>query len=177
MWPLVLSTFALWYGLGYRFATLKRGNRRSVRVLVSMYREGYERKPEGIIDSAVVKALEIWKDRHKIERRFLDDAFSVYLGEINRYSILVRTIVMLAPLMGLLGTVSGMIEMFDSLGESTFFSQSGGIAAGISKALFTTQMGLAVAVPGMIIGRILDRRQDNLTRELDQIKDILSSTT
>ena len=87
---------------------------------------------------------------------------------------LVRSIVILAPLLGLLGTVSGMIEMFDALPESAFYAQSGGIAGGISKALFTTQMGLAVAVPGMVVGRILEKRQSMIARELDQVKDILT---
>jgi biopolymer transport protein ExbB len=85
------------------------------------------------------------------------------------------TIVAAAPLIGLLGTVIGMIETFDSLADSVLFSQTGGIAGGISQALFTTQLGLVVAVPGLIIGRILDRKQDNMITDLDQIKDILST--
>ena len=86
---------------------------------------------------------------------------------------MIRTIVTVAPLAGLLGTVIGMIETFDSLGDMALFSQSGGIAGGISQALFTTQMGLAVAVPGIIIGRVLDRREATFRGELDQLKDML----
>jgi biopolymer transport protein ExbB len=55
----------------------------------------------------------------------------------------------------------------------SLFSQSGGIAGGISQALFTTQMGLSVAVPGLVIGSLLDKRQATMARELDQLKDIL----
>ncbi|MCZ7581975.1 MAG: MotA/TolQ/ExbB proton channel family protein [Deltaproteobacteria bacterium] len=84
-----------------------------------------------------------------------------------------RSIVAAAPLAGLLGTVSGMIETFQSLGDMSLFSQSGGIAGGISQALITTQMGLAVAVPGMIAGRLLDRRQRFMEFELAQVKDLL----
>ena len=62
---------------------------------------------------------------------------------------------MVAPLAGLLGTVAGMIETFDSLGSMSLFSQSGGVAGGISQALISTQMGLAVAIPGLLAGRIL----------------------
>jgi biopolymer transport protein ExbB len=68
-----------------------------------------------------------------------------------------------------------MIETFDSIGEMTLFAQSGGIAGGISQALFTTQMGLCVAVPGIVIGRLLDRRQVRVEQELEQIKDWLSA--
>lgn len=92
--------------------------------------------------------------------------------ELSRYKIIIRTVVVLAPLLGLLGTVSGMIETFDSLAEMSLFSQSGGIAGGISQALITTQMGLAVAIPGLIIGRLLDRKQLNLLVEMERILEV-----
>jgi biopolymer transport protein ExbB len=175
MWPLVIATFVLWYALGYRFYILRRGNPRSVRALVRKYLSGYERRPSGIIDNAVKRAVTLSKKSGRNLRSFLDDEFSFFVEEISRYSVLVKAIVIVAPLIGLLGTVNGMIEMFDSLAENTFYSQSGGIARGIATALFTTQLGLAVAVPGIIVGRILEKRQKRLERELDQIKDILGS--
>ena len=94
---------------------------------------------------------------------------------IKRYSKVVSTLVGVAPLLGLLGTVIGMITTFESLGDMTLFSQSGGIAGGISTALFTTQMGLIVAVPGVIARSILDRRQRQIHLDLAQIKDLLCS--
>jgi len=87
--------------------------------------------------------------------------------ECRRFSVLVKTIVMVAPLTGLLGTVAGMIETFDALAEMALFTQSGGIAGGISQALISTQMGLAVAIPGLVVGRLLDRRAQ---RVIDQIE-------
>jgi biopolymer transport protein ExbB len=63
-----------------------------------------------------------------------------------------------------------MIETFDSLGDMSLFTQSGGVAGGISEALFSTQMGLAVAVPGLLVGRVLARRQALLAIELDEVK-------
>ena len=92
---------------------------------------------------------------------------------MSAFSGLVTAVVMAAPLTGLLGTVNGMIETFDALGDMALFSQSGGIAGGISEALFSTQMGLAVAIPGLIVGKLLDRRQEALETELARLKDIL----
>jgi biopolymer transport protein ExbB len=66
-----------------------------------------------------------------------------------------------------------MIETFDSLAEMALFTQSGGIAGGISEALFTTQMGLAVAIPGLLVGRVLKRKQTALEDELELVKDTL----
>ena len=70
----------------------------------------------------------------------------------------VRTLVAVAPLLGLLGTVTGMIETFRGLGQSALFSQSGGVAGGIAEALLTTQMGLIVAAPAILASRVLDRK-------------------
>jgi len=82
--------------------------------------------------------------------------------EIARYRRMIRTLYGIAPLLGLLGTVNGMIETFASLTAMQLFAQSGGVAGGISEALITTQMGLFVAIPGLIVGRLLDRREDRL---------------
>ena len=62
-----------------------------------------------------------------------------------------------------------MIETFDSLGNQALFAASGGVAGGISQALLTTQMGLVVAIPGVIVGRLLDRKQFQLENDLDQL--------
>ncbi len=176
--PLVLSLVLLWYGLGYRMAALRRPGKGDVRWWLEQYFDGrWQRKPRGIVQHAMVKGVAIWRD-HRIDlRRLLDDAFGEYDTELKRHLILVRTIIAVAPLMGLLGTVTGMIETFDSLQQQVLFSQSGGgIAGGISQALLTTQLGLAVAIPGLIVEGFLERRQQNIELELDQIKDILCST-
>jgi len=175
MWPLAVSVLVLWYALGYRYYTLNRGSQASVRNLVRKFQEGIRVKPNGMIDGAVVEAIAIVKEHGHDEytREYITDAFNKYRVEISKYSRLIQTIVAAAPLIGLLGTVIGMIETFDSLADAALFSQSGGIAGGISQALFTTQLGLVVAVPGLIIGRILDRRSDKMMMDLEQIKDIL----
>ena len=66
-----------------------------------------------------------------------------------------------------------MIETFDSLGDMTLYSQSGGIAGGISQALLTTQFGLAVAIPGLIVRGLLERRQRVLESQMEEVKEIL----
>jgi len=121
-----------------------------------------------------LKAREYTKDS-KTLRQLLDDTFYSYRKDLSKYKNLVKTVVVVAPLIGLLGTVIGMIETFDSLASMSLFSQSGGIAGGISQALFTTQLGLVVAVPGLVIGRILDKKAANMELDLEQLTDILCS--
>ncbi len=84
-----------------------------------------------------------------------------------------RIIVVISPLLGLLGTVIGMIETFDSLGSMSLFTQSGGIAGGISQALLSTQIGLSVAIPGLFIHSVLNIKQQQIERDLAQLKDLL----
>jgi biopolymer transport protein ExbB len=172
--PLVLATLVLWFAIGYRFAALKRGSERDVRNLVRRFDEkGKIPKGEGVLLRALRKGLELRDHELDDLRPYLDDAFFEEQKDISRYNRLIMTIVAAAPLLGLLGTVIGMIETFDSLGDMSLFSQSGGIAGGISQALITTQMGLAVAIPGLIVNGVLARRQKNIEIELAQLKDIL----
>ncbi|GAB4189241.1 MAG: MotA/TolQ/ExbB proton channel family protein [Wenzhouxiangellaceae bacterium] len=173
--PLVVATFVLWFALGYRYAVLRRGTPRGARNLLERMVRGISPKKQGVMVRAARKGLALRERELPYLRRFLDDAFADEEREIRRFNILITTIVMVAPLLGLLGTVVGMIETFDSLGDMSLFSQSGGIAGGISQALFTTQMGLAVAIPGLIVNGILSRRARDLEMELAQLKDILCS--
>lgn len=171
--PLVIGTIILWWTLGYRIAALKRGTLRSSRALVYRYLKGKMPNSNGVLVRVLYKGMKIRNSRFDNIRRYLDDAFAEEDAEIKKYKVLISTIVIVAPLLGLLGTVAGMIETFESLGDMSLFSQSGGIAGGISQALITTQMGLAVSIPGLIVNGFLDKKQRNLEIEMAQLKDLL----
>jgi len=172
MYPLLTFTLALWYAIGYRFLTLQRGSVRSVRVLMRKYAEGQLKRPSGIVDAAIIVANQLAKRYPADLRNALDDAFAAFERAVRKGRVLIMSVVVAAPLLGLLGTVTGMIETFESLGEMALYTQGGGIAGGISEALFTTQMGLIVAVPGVVIGRMLDRRQEQIEGDLAKVKDL-----
>ena len=72
-----------------------------------------------------------------------------------------RGIVALLPLLGLLGTVTGMIESFETL-SAAGGSDPGGLTGGISAALLTTLAGLVTALPGVFAVHRLERRTDRL---------------
>lgn len=173
---LLLVTVLLWYALGVRWLLLRRGSAKNVRVLLKRALDGRSNSPNGIVDQAVARGVALRRSGLPDLRRRLDDAFADYQRELKQGSVLITTLVMIAPLLGLLGTVMGMIVTFESLGDMALFSQSGGIASGISTALFTTQMGLVVAVPGVIAKSVLDRRQQQIELDLAQITDILVSS-
>lgn len=80
---------------------------------------------------------------------------------------LIATLAAVAPLLGLLGTVSGMITTFDVI---AIFGTGNAraMAGGISESLITTQSGLTVAIPGMFMGVLLTRRARRLSTKLDE---------
>ena len=177
MVPLAVLAVLLWYGLGYRLVTLRRGIGWPARKLVEHYLRGEtRRRPRGIVDTAAARAAELARRRPPHLRDHLDDQLGDLRDDLGRFSMLVKSVVVVAPLTGLLGTVSGMIETFEALGDMSLFSQSGGIAGGISEALITTQMGLAVAIPGLVVGRLLLRRQRLLEMEVDRVMDLVCAS-
>lgn len=174
MIPLTAGTFLLWYVLGYRFARLKRGSKQSLRQMIQSAKAGAMFKTYGFIDEAVFACSKIMSD-NKVNHSRIEAELNPIRAELKRGATLARAIVLLAPLAGLLGTVTGMIEMFNSLADSTFLSQSGGVAKGIGEALFTTQLGLAIGIPGLLVSRALERREHALEEELDQLSHLLNA--
>jgi biopolymer transport protein ExbB len=87
---------------------------------------------------------------------------------LERYLPAIATIASAAPLLGLLGTVIGMIEIFGSQGGGTSGNNPAQLAQGISIALYNTAFGLMVAIPALIFWRYFRARVDGylLTLEL-----------
>lgn len=171
--PLIAATLALWFGLGYRISVLRRGRGLEPRVLVRRVRRGKLEHPVSVVERAAVIGVQMEQRSRFNLRSKLDDVFGHLESDLRSYAMLTTTIVAVAPLLGLLGTVSGMIETFASLGDMTLFSQSGGIAGGISQALLTTQFGLTVSIPGLVVTGLLARRQKVLETQIEEIKDLL----
>ena len=178
--PLMICILLLWYGLGYRFWMMKqpKPKRMGTRDLLQYYQQQHDVPlSNNIVAQAIQRGLQLKQQGVRNLRRHLDAAFYGYEKELGKFSVLVRVVILIAPLLGLLGTVIGMIETFDSLATMTLYSQSGGIAGGISQALFTTQMGLTAAIPGLLVHSILNRKQQQIEQDLAQVKDLLCHQT
>ena len=90
--------------------------------------------------------------------------------EVNRleqYLSLLGTIATVSPILGLLGTVMGMINIFSNLLEANLSSVSP-LASGIAEALVTTAAGLVVAIPTLIFYRHFTRIIENYALELEE---------
>ncbi|HBR98102.1 MAG TPA: MotA/TolQ/ExbB proton channel family protein, partial [Gammaproteobacteria bacterium] len=177
MLPLIALTIVLWYALGYRYAVLRVARSKySVRLLLDRYLDGKWRQPRSLVEHALMTAVSRKRLHVAPLRAHLVTDFWPYERELERFQVLIKTIVMIAPLLGLLGTVGGMIETFDSLQDMDLFSQSGGIAGGISQALVTTQFGLAIAIPGLLVNGMLNKRKTDIELQLAQVVDVVEVT-
>ena len=95
----------------------------------------------------------------------LDDAGRSAAHELERFLNTLGTIASISPLLGLLGTVIGMIEIFGSQAPSG--SNPIALAHGISVALYNTAIGLVVSIPSMIFYRYFRGHIDSLIVEME----------
>lgn len=100
-------------------------------------------------------------------RTAMEEVGAVALGRLERFLPVLSTVAAVAPLLGLLGTVAGMVEVFGEI-EKVRDPDIGMLAGGIWKALITTGFGLTVAIPVMIGHRFLESRIERHARDLDE---------
>jgi len=98
------------------------------------------------------------------------------LDRTESFAAILHSLVAAAPLLGLLGTVSGMIETFSSMHGATGHATEHTIAGGVSVALITTQLGLVIGIPGLVVARLLDRLAAARRRELQSARVILAES-
>lgn len=102
-----------------------------------------------------------------VMKESISETAAKVIHELERFLNPLGTIALVAPLLGLLGTVVGMIKVF-----SEIMIQGTGnanvLAGGISEALITTAAGLSVAIPALILHRYFLRRIDTLVVEMEQ---------
>jgi biopolymer transport protein ExbB len=102
-----------------------------------------------------------------LDQRFLEQQAMRQKPSIWRFLSTITILAATAPLLGLLGTVTGMVTTFDVIalfGTGNAKALSGGI----SKALVTTQCGLLVGIPGLFTSRLLTRRAHAIERRLTE---------
>jgi biopolymer transport protein ExbB len=102
----------------------------------------------------------------EVMKEAIEDAGRVVAHELERYLTALGTIAAISPLLGLLGTIVGMIEIFAS--QSAAGANPQQLAHGISVALNTTGLGLIIAIPATIFWRHFRAYVDSLVIEMEQ---------
>jgi len=106
------------------------------------------------------------KSSRPVMKEAIEEAGSVVTHELERFLNGLGTIASIAPLMGLFGTVVGMIEIFGSQAPSGTNPQA--LAHGISVALYNTGFGLVIAIPSMIFYRHFRSKVESFVVEMEQ---------
>lgn len=107
------------------------------------------------------------KHGRDIMKESIEHEASQVVHELERFLNPLGTIATIAPLLGLLGTVIGMIKVFAEI-QLAGVGDAGNLAGGISEALITTASGLSVAIPALICHRYFIRRVDELVVNMEQ---------
>ena len=116
--------------------------------------------------SLILNIISKWdaSDRELIIRDYSEKTVRL----IERYGGVVSTIASVAPMLGLLGTVTGMMKSFSALAELGASMQNH-LARGITEALITTALGLCVAIPAVIFYNYMVTRIEILVRDVEII--------
>jgi len=131
------------------FDTAIREGETSPCLVCRILTSGLAHRNYGLVQSLEAAAM------HEVER-------------MKRYLSVLDTIITLAPLLGILGTVSGIIVSFDLLGTAGIENPKA-VTGGIAQALLTTAAGLAIAIVTLIPYNALTRKVEKVTRYLEQL--------
>lgn len=102
----------------------------------------------------------------EVMKEAIEESGQAVVHELERFLTTLGTIASISPLLGLFGTIVGMIEIFASQGASG--ANPAQLAHGISIALYTTGFGLVIAIPAMIFWRHFRRLIDDFVVDMEQ---------
>ncbi len=181
MLPIGVCSFILLVFVFERTIALRRGRvipRPFVRRFLEQIREGQlDRDAAAELceenGSPVAKvfagAVNKWgRPSVEVEQAIIDTGERVTNG-LRAYLRLFNGISTISPLLGLLGTVLGMIRAFNAIATADAMGRPELLAAGISQALLTTAAGLSVAIPALIAYLVFVGRVDKLVMEIDAL--------
>lgn len=172
----ILGIFALILVV-LRFWFLKRASASTEKILNKIVTNIESNDMEGAIQvanskksssSRVLYAVlrNIKRDREHIED-IVSESILHESTQLNRFGSLIMVVATVSPLLGLLGTVTGMITTFDIITEFGTGDPKA-LSSGISVALVTTEVGLAVAIPTLLFGNILSGWAEKIKDEMEK---------
>lgn len=173
MFPLMIVSALMWILIINRvlfFRRLYRKNmsRKKAARHVAQGRLPDRRRYRGAVALLVSGFLQRRSGNSRIDRRILDETVIHLVVSLDRYLAVIGALAAIAPLLGLLGTVTGMIATFDIIAVFGV-GNARAMAGGISEALITTQTGLLVAIPGLYMSNFLNRRAQNLKQRIASV--------
>jgi len=132
----------------------------------------------GPIASVLLAGLRSYEQLHEkgessetmrmVVAQVMEDYSSQAMGVVNKRLDVLTTIGTAAPLLGMTGTVTGMIASFSGMAEGAGAGAGGQIAGGIAEALVTTAVGLIIALSAVIPQSVFNRWSDEIELEIEE---------
>jgi biopolymer transport protein ExbB len=169
MLPLLLVSLVIWFLIGDRMLYFSRMQYKGMSPEEALEHIAAERLPDrrrgGGLLGLLVSDFLMRRSSDGADDRLIDELVTVYSRKLTSYLALIGVLAAIAPLLGLLGTVIGMMDAFNVLALFGNGNASA-LAGGISAALISTQSGLLVAIPGLYMKGLLERRAALLQQQL-----------
>ena len=175
IWPIIFASVVALGIIGERMWTLRLSvisPKELLPKVLSEYKRGgvnpemlahlQKHSPLGRILAAGLKNV---KSSREVMKESIEESGRVVAHDLSRYLTTLGTIAALSPLMGLFGTLVGMIEIFGS--NSPTGSNPAQLAYGISVALYNAAFGILVAIPSMIFYRHFRAKVDDFVIEME----------
>lgn len=124
------------------------------------------RRSPGTLSDVMRAGLENADLPWEVMRDAVIDAGRQETPALERNLFWLQTVAQAAPLLGLLGTVFGMIKMFSSLGMSGL-GDPNALSVGISEAMLTTAEGLCIGIPALVAHNVLNSRSEHYIAEIE----------
>ena len=179
MWPLAAISFIIWFILAYRVLTLSLHrfcDDSTVMLLGRQLHEGESIQNTLAYSNLRGVQLTLFQTLSRLPPFDLHENLTKIIRLCEEAIVsdhkLVRTLIHIAPLLGLLGTVWGMIETFSVI-SIVGTSEPKMMAFGISQAMLTTQAGLLIAVPSIFVEKRSGRRESWILHKLEENRLIL----
>jgi biopolymer transport protein ExbB len=177
MWPIMICSVVALAITIERFWTLRRATidtREFMDTMRTVLRQNRIQETIKICDDTdgpIARILKAGLLRHKRSkediREAIEDAGHLEIPRLERYLSALATCANIAPLLGLLGTVAGMIQSFTVIRHLQGQVNPSDVAGGISAALVTTAAGLSVAIPTLVVYNYFVSRVDNMILEME----------
>ena len=179
--PILVGSMVLLVFVFERAVSLRRGRvipRPFVKRFLHQLTEGQLNKDEALelcrqnrspVADVFAGAVRKWgRPAIEVEQAIIDAGERMTNG-LRRYLRVINGVATVSPLLGLLGTVWGMIQAFNSIATANAMGRPELLASGISQALLTTAAGLVVAIPALICYLFFIGRVDRLIIDIDTL--------
>ena len=169
MWPLLALAVLMFFTAARLWLDLR--GRQHCRLTEQQWKDWvkYPEKAEGEVGEIIRYTQDGAESGGEISNRFAEVSAQT-LPPIDRQLQTLGTFVSAAPLVGLLGTVFGMLVTFQALSSGGGGKVTEAMAAGISQALFPPEVGLCIALPGLILVQFIKRRRQEFEAFLTRLE-------